>query len=42
MESQLRSVYDEFDKQRREYDALMADEQDLLMLEEAEKMVKNR
>lgn len=42
MENRVKELYDQFDQRRKAFDAMEADEQDLLMLESIESKVKQR
>ena len=42
MESIVRKVYDEFDTNRKHYDAQLADAEDLKALEDIEKSIKEQ
>jgi hypothetical protein len=42
MENFVTQVYELFDSRRKQYDALMADEEDIKILDDVENKVKNR
>lgn len=42
MEDRVRDIYAEFDARRKKADALAADEEDMRMLDDLEKQVKNK
>lgn len=41
MEDYVRDVYSQFDKKRKEYEAQLADEEDMKLLDELEDEIKN-
>lgn len=42
MEKRVRDIYEQYDQRRREYEALEADRQDMLELQEIENSIINR
>ncbi len=42
MEQHVRAIYSDFDKRRKQYDALQADQEDIEMLKQIEEKIKNK